>query len=154
MAFQKTIASNLFHLAVDLGSTVKQTKNNKVDRVETLTTIINNTFKSALKDVQKKEVKFVVGGYVLARMRGYSPWPGKIISFTKDEKRVSCYFYGTHNNGPVSVTEMVPFVDGFDTIRLIKLRHLENFEKGVKEIEQEHGIPGHLSSLRETESIE
>lgn len=33
----------------------------------------------------------------------------------------SCYFYGSHNNGTVTINEMVQFDDGFDTIRLVKL---------------------------------
>lgn len=141
-------------LAVDSVSMTNQTKIKRVDSTQTLTTAINNTFKIALKEFQKKEVKFVVGGYVLARMRGYTPWPAKVTSFTKNGSHVSCYFFGSHNNGSVSVKEMVPFMDGFDTIRLIKLCHMIDFERGIKEIELEHGIPENLSSLKETESIE
>lgn len=144
----------LICVAVDSGSTENRTKSNRVDSTQTLSSAINSTFKIALKEFQKKEVKFVVGEYVLARMRGYQPWPAKITSFTKDGSRVSCFFFGSHNNGSVSVKEMVPFIDGFDTIRLIKLRQVKDFEKGVKEIELENGIPENLSSLREQLSIE
>lgn len=49
---------------------------------------------------------------------------------------------------------MVPFLDAFDTIRLIKLRHVKYFEIGIKEIEMEHGIPENLSSLEETQSVQ
>lgn len=133
---------------------VKQTKKSKVDSTQTLTTAINNTFKIALKEVENSKTKFFVGDYVLARMKGYSPWPGKVKYFTKDKKRASIFFYGTQNNGSVDLNQMVKFSNGFDTIRLVHLRRLQDFEKGVKEIEREHGIPDHLSSLRETESIQ
>lgn len=143
-----------FSLAIDLEPKVNRVQTKGVDNVQTLTQVINNTFKIALKKFQKKEMMLVTGDYVLARMKGYAPWPGKIISFTKDRSRCSCYFFGSHNNGSVNVKEIVPFVDGFDTIRLISLRRLKEFEKGIIEIELENGIPEHLSSLRQTEAIE
>lgn len=95
-----------------------------------------------------------IDDFVLARMRGYGPWPAKIISFTKDKRRARCYFYGSNDNGSVEVKEIIPFKSGFDTIRLIKIRKPTNFIKGVQEVEILNGIPKHLSSLRDELSIE
>lgn len=125
-----------------------------VSSVQTLTQSINKTFKIALNEFQKKEVQLMVGTHLLARMKGYPPWPGKITSFTKDRSRVSCYFYGCQNNGSVSVKEILPFVDGIDTIRLLNLRRMNSFRKGVREIEMEAGVPEHLSLLKEQQAIE
>lgn len=86
-------------------------------------------------------------------MKGYSPWPAKIISFTKDRKSAKCYFYGSNNNGSVKTDEIIPFKDGFDTIRLLKNFNLKDFEKGVREIENINDIPAHLSALREIDAL-
>lgn len=94
-----------------------------------------------------------IGDFVLARMRGYSPWPSKIISFTKDRRRAKCYFYGSNNNGSVQIQEIIPFRDGFDVIRLLKIRNDNVFIKGVREVEYINGIPEHLSSLREINAL-
>lgn len=142
------------HAVINSEIKVNRAKINRAHTTQTLTSAINNSFQIALKEYQKGKKEFVIGQFVLAKMRGYMPWPARISHFTKDKSRVSCYFYGTNNNGSVNVKEMVPFGDGFSTIRLIKLRHVKYFEKGVKEVELEHGIPEYLSSLRETEAIE
>lgn len=122
-------------------------------RTQTVTSAINSTFKHSLKEFEKSKLKLNVGDFVLARMTGYVPWPAKITSFTTDKRRARCYFFGSHNNGPVGVKQIIPFNNGFDTIRLVKLRHLKDFEKGVREIEIEHGIPEEKSSLM-TRSLE
>lgn len=115
---------------------------------------INSTFKNSLEEFEKSNVQLNIGDLILAKMSGFAPWPAKITSFTKDKRRAICYFFGSHNNGPVGVKQIIPFKDGFDTIRLVKMRHLTHFEKGISEIEIEHGIPKDLSSLREIDAIE
>lgn len=130
----------------------------KVDSAQTATrtikSAITNTFKNSLKEFEKTKHQLQIGDLVLAKMSGFEPWPGKITSFSKDKRMAKCFFYGSHDNGPVGVRQIIPFKDGLDTIRLVKLRHLVNFEKGIREIEFKLGVPESMSSLRETASIQ
>lgn len=121
--------------------------------VPTLQSCIGDSFKKSCTDFKKAEKSLNIGDFVLAQMRGYAPWPARITSFTKNRKRVSCYFYGSHNNGPVDVNKVFPFENGYETIRLISIRNPPGFQKAVKELEMAFGIPKHLNSLREILSV-
>lgn len=87
-------------------------------------------------------------------MRGYPPWPAKVLGFTKNGQKIKCSFYGSHNTGSVGIDQAIPFLESFECIRLIKIRNPREFIKGVREIEIEQGIPNIASSLRDYESIE
>lgn len=80
--------------------------------VPTLQDIIKTNFKYSLKQFQATKQTFQVGDRVLARMKGFSPWPARIISFTKNRLSARCYFYGSHDNGSVAVNEIIPFDNG------------------------------------------
>lgn len=110
---------------------------------------INRTFKNACKEFQNQQIPLNVGDFIMGQMKGYCAWPARITSFTKNRSRVSCYFYGSHNNGPVDVNKLIRFEDGFEIIRLINTRNPPGFQKAVKELETAYGIPENLSSLRE-----
>lgn len=120
--------------------------------------MIDRTFKQQLQSFRKTEKQLEIGDPVLAQMSGYGPWAAKIEGFTKDKKRIKCYFYGSHDRGTVDVTSAIPFPDAFPSIRLINLRKkigpMKDFVKGIKELEIEQGVPENLSSLREFDTIE
>lgn len=120
--------------------------------------MIERTFKQQLRDFLSSECRLKIGDPILAQMAGYGPWPGNIEGFTKDQKRIKIYFYGSHDRGTVDIQKAIPFSDAFQTIRLIVLRrkigYWKEFEKGVRELEIEYGIPNTLSSLREMEALE
>lgn len=126
--------------------------------VPTLQSIIDSTFKQQLQKFRETGKQLEIGDSVLAQMSGYGPWPSCIEGFTKNKQRIKCYFYGSHDRGSVDTTKVIPFDDAFDTIRLINLRkkigYLKQFVKGINELEIAHGVPEHLSSLRELESLE
>lgn len=126
---------------------------NKRTGVPTLRYSMTESFKKAAKHSKLSKKEFQIGDFVLARMKGYSPWPAKVISFTKDRKSANCYFFGSDNNGSVKTDQIIPFQDGFDTIRLLKMFNLKDFEKGVREIEYINKIPAHLSALREIDAL-
>lgn len=130
-------------------------KGNKVQNEKcTLSSAIASAFKNSLEEFHKTKHDLETDDVVLAKMTGYAPWPAKIASFSKDKRRANCYFYGSHNSGPVGVKQMIPFKDGFSTIRLVKKRNLRFFQKGIREVEIELGIPENISSLRELASIQ
>lgn len=121
--------------------------------VPTLQNIIDSTFKKEAKRFENSGEKFEKGDAVLAKMSGYCAWPSRIDGFTKNGRRMKCYFYGSHNTGTVDVNQAIPFKDAFSTIRLINLRNQTQFAKGIVEIEKERGIPDELSALSETPAI-
>ena len=115
----------------------------------TVNNSIKTTFNNAVKQFRNSGISFNPGDFILARMKGYQPWAARIISFSKDARRINIYFYGSHNYGTVSAKECIPFKFGYETIRLIKLKNLKHFTTGIQEIEIEHGVPPELSSLRD-----
>lgn len=121
--------------------------------VPTLQSLIDSTFKREAKQFENSGQKFEEGDAVLAKMSGYCAWPSHIDGFTKNGRRMKCYFYGSHNIGTVDVNQAIPFKDTFSIIRLINLRDPPQFAKGVKELELENGIPDELSALREVSAI-
>lgn len=69
--------------------------------VLTLQSIINKTFQQEVQAYKSTRNQLKIGEPVLAQMSGYVAWPAKIENFTKDKKRIKCYFYGSHNRGTV-----------------------------------------------------
>lgn len=138
---------------------VKSTNTNdttrtKADDSKTLNQRINAAW--ALEKKQKKDNSIVLtqNQLVLAKMKSYSPWPAKILSFTKSRKSSHVYFYGTHNTGRVNEAELVNFEDAHDVIRLLLLRpNLNGFLKGILEVEYEMGVPKELSITNQEKCI-
>lgn len=132
---------------------VKATTTSEKQMVKTLVQLANDSWKEILRKNKQSKIVFKANDIVMAKMRGYSPWPSKIISFTKNLKRAEVYFYGTHNKGTVDVNEIAPFENSYRTIRLQLLRVLTCFKKGILEVELEMNIPIELSITNETNSI-
>lgn len=114
-------------------------------RSKTLAELVNDMWKISKNHNKSQSVIFDIGQYVMAKMKSFSPWPANIIGFTKNRKRAQVYFYGTHNSGSVEVNEIALFQYSTEVVRMQLLRHLNFFEKGIKEIETELGIPAELS---------
>lgn len=119
----------------------------------TIQQFITASFENQLQIYHKSGIQPKVGDAVLARMRGYDPWPARIIGLKNKNKNVECYFYGAHNSGSVGSKNIIPFVDAFETVRLVCLRNPKNFVKGIQEIEIEFGVPTELSCLKEFDAI-
>lgn len=81
---------------------------------------------------QKSGKQLKKGDAILAQMRGYDPWPAKIVDFIGSKKTIKCYFYGSHNTGPVGVKHVIPFTESLETVRLILLRNRIDFSKGIE----------------------
>lgn len=116
---------------------------------------IDRTFEHQLSIFHKSGTELKKGNLILAKMKGYDPWPARIIELNKCNMK--CYFYGANNTGSVGRKHVIPFADAFETVRLIcvgRKRHHIEFVKGIREIEILCGIPKQRSCLREFESIE
>lgn len=86
-----------------------------------------------------------INSTVLAKMRSYSPWPAKLISFT--DKKAMVYFFGTNNHGNVPLENVVAFADTNELIRQLLLMKIKFFKRAVREAEVSRGIPIELSML-------
>lgn len=125
----------------------------KFSTVKSLNQLIEGAWRSNKKGFLHSERLLKVDDIVIAKMRGYPPWPGQLASFTKNKKRASVYFFGTHNTGSVDVTEIVPIEFCHEVIRLLLLRKMGEFYKAVAETEVLLKVPDNLSLLKEVEAL-
>lgn len=125
----------------------------KSSNLPTLTHFIDTAYKNELKRFHESDEQLNVGDAVIARMRGFLPWPARVQSFAPNNKMINCYFYGTHNFGLIGKKNIMPFPCARETVRLVCLRSPNGYIKGVKEIEIEHDVPEGLSCLNELKSI-
>lgn len=120
---------------------------------KTLIQLVNESWAETLREHKKSKFILKENDIIMGKMKGYSPWPGKIISFTKNRKRAQIYFYGTHNTGGVHVNEMAPYDNSRGVIRLQLLRILLGFTKGILEVETETNIPREFSMTNKVEAL-
>lgn len=121
--------------------------------VPTLQHFIEAAYQKELKFFHESGKQLQIGDAVVARMKGYLPWPGRVESFTSNNKSINCYFFGTHNTGPVGSKNIMPFTSAIETIRLVCLRSPTGYIKGIQEIEIESGVPEEMSCINELKSI-
>lgn len=119
----------------------------------TLTQFINSSWIECKKNFQRSVQPIKTGDIVMAKMRTFSAWPGKVTSFTKDEKRAHIHFFGTNNVGSVEVNEIVPFCRCQNVIKLLLLRRVSLFHKAIVEIEALFNVPTEKSLLNECKSL-
>lgn len=117
----------------------------KFQRTKTIAELANDAWKLCKFNSKRTNIPLEIGQFVMAKMKSYAPWAAKITGFTQNRKKAYVYFYGTHNSGSVEVNEIILFQDSDQVIRMLLLRHLDCFSKGIKEIEIELGIPVELS---------
>lgn len=126
---------------------------NEIKQSMAINVPLKTTVKSLnqLIDIEWRSTKYAnrdeiqLNQIVLAKMRGYSPWPGSVQGFTKNKKRAHLYFFGTNNTGSVDVAEIVHFEKSIEVVRLLLLRPLNGFLKAVLEAERILGIDERLS---------
>lgn len=117
--------------------------------LRTIQQYIDVEFKNQLQSFKESKMQLKIGDMVLAKMSGYSPWPARVLKFTADKKKIVCYFHGEHNTGSVGVRHVIPFANAHETVRLICLKNPKHFNKAVREIEIECGVPEGQSCLKE-----
>lgn len=133
-------------------SPVKNKSNKNI--AKTLNQLMNENWVQTKREKKLSKVILEENDIVMAKMKGYSPWPGKIISFTKTRKSAQVYFYGSHNKGSVEEAEIALFEDSHKVIRLQLLRPLLiDFCKGIREVEIEMQIPAELSIMNEPSAL-
>lgn len=120
---------------------------------KTLTQFINAAWIESKKDFHGSKQSINADDIVMAKMRTFSAWPGRIVSFSKDKKRANIHFFGTHDVGSVDVKEIIPFDRCQNVIKLLLLRQANLFHKGILEIEAIFNVPAEKSLLNECQSL-
>lgn len=128
-------------------------KSIQTSKTPTLKYLIDSAFQTQLKLFNESKQPLAVGDAVLARMKGFLPWPARIDNFASNNKIINCYFYGTNNSGPVGSKNVLPYVLARETVRLACLRSQDKYIKGVKEIEVAFNVPDELSYLKECKAL-
>lgn len=149
-----------FYLVARPPHTVQTEKVKKTDEKSTRSTktpklkdLIDAEFEKELQKFIESKQQLQIGDYVMARMKGFPPWPGRVENFSSNSKMVACYFFGKHNCGPVGSKNIIPFALANETARLVCLRPPNAYIKAVKEIEVKSGVPRELSCLNALKSI-
>lgn len=120
---------------------------------KTLTSLINANWSDCKKKFITENQHVSVGNIVMAKMKTYSPWPSRIDGITANGQRAIVYFFGSNNVGTVAVSEIVPLGDCHHLIKLLLLRKVSEFHKGVVQIERLLNIPPEMSLLKELEAL-
>lgn len=87
---------------------------------------------------------------VMAKLRGYSAWPGLALSDHANQK-IKVKFFGVDSSqeyGYVPRKEIVHFRNSSEAIRTLLTRNIPNFAKAVQEAEIVCGIPQTHSSTK------
>lgn len=120
---------------------------------KTLASLIKAEWSDCKKKFITENQHVSVGDLAMAKMRTYSPWPSRIDGITANGRRAKVYFFGSDNEGTVDVSEMVSFDQCYDLIKLILLRKVSKFHKGVLQVERMLNIPPEMSLLKELEAL-
>lgn len=122
--------------------------------VKSLNETINEAWKKCKAEFKLLGESIDRKNFVMAKMSGYSAWPARIDDFTKNGKRAHVFFYGSNNTGSADISEIVPFGQCYDVIRLLLLRKCAQFRRSIIDIELSLNVPDELSLLREMLAIE
>jgi len=100
--------------------------------------------------------KFAIGDLVWAKMKGFSPWPGKIVDGSQTnlrhpkppgnvrQKSIQCvYFFGSNNFGWIQEDAIKPYIEFKE--QNCKLNKSNAFKEAIQKIEEfiKRGDDGH-----------
>lgn len=122
--------------------------------VKTLHQLTEQEWRKCKKERKEKETQIQIDQHVMAKMKSYSPWPGRISTISKNGTSAQVYFFGSHNKGSVKTAEIVPLHEAREVIRLLLLRpNYSQFSKGIREAEISLGIPQELSITNQQNAL-
>lgn len=78
-----------------------------------------------------------VGDLVFAKVKGYPPWPAKILKFEK--KKYNVYFYGTGETANVKMEDVFSYSDTKDKYATDKIMKRKGFKEAILQIESALG---------------
>lgn len=113
-----------------------------------ITTLINNSWRKCKSDHMHSNCKISVNDVVMAKLSGFSAWPGFVLNFV-NKNRAYVEFFGAERHekyGSVDIKEMTLFKNSADVIVNLLKRDTRNFRKAVREAE-------HVCNIPETNSL-
>lgn len=124
------------------------------ETTKSLTVLINEGWEKCKREYKASGISVEIGGLIMAKMSTYSPWPARLTGFASNKKRAHVYFFGDGTTGHVNTSEITPFGHSMNVIRLLLLRKVSNFHKGIAEVEAVMKTPPELSLLKEIQSVQ
>lgn len=82
---------------------------------------------------------------VIAKMRTFAAWPGRITMLRKT--CVTVQFFGDETTGNVSYSQIGLFKDNHKLVQSNLMKKINGYRKAIKSMEMVLGIPDHLSLL-------
>lgn len=76
---------------------------------------------------------YAVGDLVFAKVKGYPPWPAKILKFEK--KKYNVYFYGTGETANVKMEDVFGYSETKDKYATEKIMKRKGFKEAILQIE-------------------
>ncbi|XP_001663721.2 hepatoma-derived growth factor [Aedes aegypti] len=76
---------------------------------------------------------YSVGDLVFAKVKGYPPWPAKILKFEK--KKYNVYFYGTGETANVKMEDVFGYSETKDKYATEKIMKRKGFKEAIVQIE-------------------
>lgn len=76
---------------------------------------------------------YSVGDLVFAKVKGYPPWPAKILKFEK--KKYNVYFYGTGETANVKMEDVFDYSNSKDKYATEKIMKRKGFKEAIIQIE-------------------
>ncbi|XP_059614499.1 hepatoma-derived growth factor-related protein 2-like [Phlebotomus argentipes] len=104
----------------------------------------------------KKDRAYKIGDLVFAKVKGYPPWPAKIVKLSGN-KKYNVYFYGTGETGYIKVEDLFAYVESKAKLATEKHMKKPQFKEAIEQIEA--ALKGQDSApidmpLAETESAD
>lgn len=124
----------------------------KVNKPKTLNQLIEISWRKC--KIENTNDEFKEGQVILAKMRGWTPWPCIIEKFTVNKKRAQVRFFGTNQTGTIEIKESVRMEKANEVIKLLLLRSLDFFWRGIREAEGVLGISEEYSVTREQQALQ
>lgn len=126
----------------------------KTSNPPTLNSLITSAWNKCKSEFKSSGKSIETDMIVMSKMSTYSPWPSRLVDCVNSKKKTTVYFFGDHTTGAVNTTEIVPFADCFEVIKLLLLRKISVFHKSVMEVERLLGIGPEQSMLKEKRALQ
>ncbi|GAB0096153.1 uncharacterized protein DMENIID0001_116290 [Sergentomyia squamirostris] len=82
----------------------------------------------------KKDRAYKIGDLVFAKVKGYPPWPAKIVRLVAKNK-YNVYFYGTGETGFIKMEDLNPYVESKEKLATDKNMKRAHFKEAIDQIE-------------------
>uniref|UniRef100_A0A6B2EBR0 Putative hepatoma-derived growth factor-related protein 2 n=1 Tax=Phlebotomus kandelakii TaxID=1109342 RepID=A0A6B2EBR0_9DIPT len=105
----------------------------------------------------KKERAYKIGDLVFAKVKGYPPWPAKIVKLS-GSKKYNVYFYGTGETGYIKMEDLFPYAESKAKLATEKHMKKPQFKEAIEQIDAalkgQDSAPIEMPAAEATESAD